>query len=183
MLGPTLAGPTVTLAPIKPEHLEHYVDWFADSLVTRFLNHVQAFTLQQEHEWLDRVSRSETEVAWGIFVEGRHIGGAAVSQIDWRSRRGMTGIFIGDRNWWGRGVATEAMTLRTRYAFEELGLEKLITQVVEGNVASRRALEKVGYATVGVYRHHEFRQNRWWDVWIGELLRDDWLADHASLTP
>ena len=52
------------------------------------------------------------------------------------------------------------MALRTRYAFEELGLEKVMTTVVEGNTASRRALEKVGYQTVGIYRHQEFRHNR-----------------------
>jgi ribosomal-protein-alanine N-acetyltransferase len=176
MLGPTLAGPTVTLAPIKPEHLEHYVEWFADPHVTRFLTRDTAVTLQQEREWLDGVARSETEVAWGIFVEGQHIGGTAVSRIDWRNRHGVTGIIIGDRNWWGRGIATEAMSMRTQYAFEELALEKLITQVVEGNVASRRALVKVGYTTVGMYRRHEFRHNQWWDVWIGELLREDWLT-------
>ena len=51
-----------------------------------------------------------------------------------------------------------------------------MTTVIEGNTASRRALEKAGYHTVGIYRRHEFRHNRWWDVWIDEVLREDWLA-------
>jgi RimJ/RimL family protein N-acetyltransferase len=176
MLGPTLAGHLVTLAPLKPEHLEHYVEWFADPEVTQYLAVDRAVTLKQEEEWLDRVSRSDSDVAWGIFAEGQHIGGAGITEIDWRSRHAMTGTVIGDKSWWGRGVASEAMALRTRYAFEELALEKLMTTVFEGNTASRRALEKVGYQTVGIHRHHEFRHNRWWDVWIGELLREDWLA-------
>ena len=67
------------------------------------------------------------------------------------------------------------MRLRTRYAFQELGLETLVTHVLEGNTASRRALESVGYQTVGTYRRHEYRQGRWWDAWIGELLREEWL--------
>jgi RimJ/RimL family protein N-acetyltransferase len=182
MLGPTLAGPTVTLAPLEPEHLDHYLEWFADPQVTHFLAHDRVVTLQQEHEWFERVTRSETDVAWGIFVEGRHIGGTGITQINWRSRNAITGTVIGDRTWWGRGVASEAMALRTQYAFEELGLEKLMSQVFEGNLASRRALEKVGYTTVGIYRRHEFRHNRWWDVWIGELLRDEWLARRSVAT-
>ncbi|MBV9170506.1 MAG: GNAT family N-acetyltransferase [Chloroflexi bacterium] len=112
----------------------------------------------------------------GIFVEGQHVGGTGITQIDWRSRHAVTGTVIGDKTWWGHGIASEAMRLRTYYAFEQLGLEKVMTTVVEGNTASRRALEKVGYQTVGIYRHHEFRHNRWWDVWIGELLREDWFA-------
>jgi ribosomal-protein-alanine N-acetyltransferase len=87
---------------------------------------------------------------------------------------------IGEKGWWGRGIATEAMHLRTRYAFEELGLEKLITNVDEGNLASRRALERVGYRTVGVYRRHRFHGGLWADVWIGELLRADWIAQDSS---
>jgi len=30
MLGPTLTGSTVVLAPLMPEHLDHYLLWFAD---------------------------------------------------------------------------------------------------------------------------------------------------------
>jgi RimJ/RimL family protein N-acetyltransferase len=179
MLGPVLTGHLVTLAPLKPEHLEHYVEWFADREVTRYLAHVQVFSLTQEEEWLERVSRSESDVAWGIFADGEHIGGTGISQIDWRNRHAITGTVIGNKSWWGRGIGTEAMALRTRYAFEELGLEKLMTTVVEGNTASRRALENVGYHSVGIHHHHEFRHNRWWDVWIGELLRDEWLASPA----
>lgn len=176
MLGPILAGHIVTLAPLSPKHLDHYVEWFADPEVTQYLAQDLVFTLKQEEEWLDRISRSNSDVAWGIFAEGQHIGGTAINQINWRSRHAITGTIIGDKSWWGRGVASEAMALRTRYAFEELGLEKLVTTVFEGNRACRRALEKVGYQTVGIYRHHEFRHNRWWDIWIGELLREDWLA-------
>jgi RimJ/RimL family protein N-acetyltransferase len=66
------------------------------------------------------------------------------------------------------------MRLRTRFAFEKLNLEKLVTQVVERNLASRKALEHVGYRTVGIRRRHEYRHGQWWDVWIGELMRDDW---------
>ena len=62
MLGPTLAGQLVTLAPLKPEHLEHYVEWFADPEVTQYLTLDLVFTLKQEEEWLDRISRSNSDV-------------------------------------------------------------------------------------------------------------------------
>ena len=175
MLGPTLVGSRVTLARIRLEHLEHYIEWFADPQVTRFLERDTPPTLKEEEEWLERVARSETDVMWGLFVQDEHIGSTGISGINWRSRHAMSGTMIGDRRWWGRGIATEAMGMRTRYAFEELGLNKLVTHVYEGNVASRRALERVGYQTVGVQRQHEYRHGQWWDVWLGELLREDWL--------
>src|SRR6266571_2980560 len=124
MLGPTLVGSTVTLAPIKPEHLENYCRWFADQEVTRFLTRDTPPTLKDEETWFERVSRSEQDVIWGLYVDDVHIGSTGIHQIDWRNRRGITGILIGDRTWWGRGVARDSHGLRTRYAFEELGLAK-----------------------------------------------------------
>jgi RimJ/RimL family protein N-acetyltransferase len=70
--------------------------------------------------------------------------------------------------------------LRTRYAFQELNLEKLVTTVIDGNTASQRALERVGYGSIGVHRRHEFREGQWWDTRILELLRDDWLARQGA---
>jgi RimJ/RimL family protein N-acetyltransferase len=175
MLGPTLVGSRVTLGPIKAEHLENYCRWFDDPEVTRFLERDTPITMKEEESWFARIAESEHDVLWGLFVDGNHLGSTSIGQIDWRNRRGTTGIVIGDRSWWGRGVAGESHGLRTRYAFEELGLEKLVTHVIEGNTASRRALERIGYQTVGIYRHHKFHRGQWWDAWIGELLRDDWL--------
>ena len=72
------------------------------------------------------------------------------------------------------------MRLRSRYAFDELGLEKLVTYVNEGNVASRRALEHAGYQTAGIHRQHEWVHGQWSDVWIGELLRETWRAQQTD---
>jgi ribosomal-protein-alanine N-acetyltransferase len=177
MLGPTLVGERVTLGPLGPEHLDSYCRWFADPDVTRYMKRNTPPSLREEQEWFDRVAGSDSDVVWALFAAEAHIGSIGIHQINWRHRRAITGTVIGDKTRWGRGIATEAMRLRTRYAFDELGLAKLITHVAEPNVASRRALERVGYRTVGVYRRHEFRHGAWLDVWIGELLREDWAAE------
>ena len=54
----------------------------------------------------------------------------------------------------GNGYATEAVRLVTHRAFTKSPLRKLIAYVHEDNVASRRVLEKVGYAAEGLLREH-----------------------------
>jgi RimJ/RimL family protein N-acetyltransferase len=49
-----------------------------------------------------------------------------------------------------------------------------MTEVFVSNVASRKALEKNGYRTIGISRDHFFTLGRWHDVWHGEVLREDW---------
>ena len=148
--------------------------WFADMEVTRFIGHRWATALYQEVDVLKRFGESKRDVFWMIDADGETVGATGIHQIDWQSAHGTTGIIIGAKEKWRTGIASEAMALRTRYAFRELNLHKLTTEVFVDNPASRRALEKNGYRTVGVHREHFFTHGRWHDIWLGEVLRADW---------
>jgi RimJ/RimL family protein N-acetyltransferase len=115
---------------------------------------------------------------WAIVLRdgGRLIGNTGFHRISWRNRHAESGTVIGEKDEWGKGCATEAMRLRTCYAFRELGLEKVFTTVWGPNDASRRALETVGYRQCGLMRRHFFIDGHWHDAWLGEILRDEWEA-------
>jgi diamine N-acetyltransferase len=181
MLGPVIEGERIRLEPPRAEHLATYGRWFEDMEVTRFLLYRNPFTHKGEAEWLERTAADEKGVIWAILARtsGRVVGTTALHDINWRSRYGMTGIVIGEKDEWGKGYAGEAMRLRTRYAFRELGLQKLITTVVEPNEASRRGLERAGYRQCGLYRRHFLVDGQWHDMWIGEIFKDDWEAQEG----
>ena len=48
------------------------------------------------------------------------------------------------RRHWGRGFAIEGATVATRYAFQELSMPSLVAYTAEGNVRSRRVMERLG---------------------------------------
>jgi RimJ/RimL family protein N-acetyltransferase len=50
---------------------------------------------------------------------------------------------------WGRGLATEAAWACLRYAFEELGMERVIAGADTPNAASLRVIEKLGMKYLG----------------------------------
>lgn len=175
MFGPTIVGERITLAPITPEMLPNYVAWFADQEVTRYMGITGARTLAQEQEWFERTSKSDTDIVWAILVGDRHIGSTGIHQIHWMNRRAITGNLIGDKAEWGKGYGSEAVRLRTEYAFTQTTLEKLQTEVFTENVGSRRCLEKAGYRQYGTARRHHFRHGRWHDMWLADILRDEWL--------
>ncbi|HSR25731.1 MAG TPA: GNAT family protein, partial [Candidatus Eisenbacteria bacterium] len=52
---------------------------------------------------------------------------------------------------------------------------------LEGNEASRRAQASAGYREVGRLRHEFFRDGRWIDHILTELLREDWERRRRSL--
>lgn len=50
---------------------------------------------------------------------------------------------------WGRGIATEAAWACVRYAFEEVGMERVIAGADAPNTASLRVIEKLGMSYLG----------------------------------
>lgn len=73
------------------------------------------------------------------------------------------------RDYWGRGIASEAGQAFVRHGFETLGLRKIYAGMNAGNMASIRVIEKLGFTRV---RSGEGGGNRWHDYELvsGERL-------------
>ena len=176
MYGPVIHGSNFLLRPPHDDDAAPMTTWFENQEVTARLKRRLVPSLPEEREFLDHMARTPNAVFWVIEHEGRLVGTTVIGFIDWQHRRGKTGTLIGDPAAWGKGIAGEMMKLRARYAFDELGLNKLSSSYLEGNEASARAQAAAGYREVGRHRQHIWREGRWLDQIDTELLRDDWEA-------
>src|SRR5262249_24919937 len=73
----------------------------------------------------------------------------------------------------GRGIATRALELVTRYALEDLGLERVELPIATDNDASIRVAEKCGYTREGVLRSIYIKPGRRGDFVIYSKLPTD----------
>ena len=73
----------------------------------------------------------------------------------------------------GRGVATRALLLISRFAFDELGAARVQLRTEPDNVASQRVAEKVGFIREGVLRSLLDYKGRRRDAVMFSLLRED----------
>lgn len=80
-------------------------------------------------------------------------------------------IVAGER---GQGYATEAARLCVDHAFGDRGLHKVFARVLEGNQASARVLEKVGFEREGTLREHEFVRGEHHDADLFGLVATEW---------
>jgi RimJ/RimL family protein N-acetyltransferase len=71
--------------------------------------------------------------------------------IDWKARRCDTGFWV-RKSAQGKNIATESANAMLRYAFEALGMRRVGLTHSEGNEASRRISEKLGFLYEGVQR-------------------------------
>ena len=180
MYGPVLVGTKVTLRPPDDSDTARFVDWFGDLDVTRYLLRRFAVGQLQEEGFLKALGDSTTDVFWMLEADGQAIGATGIHRIDWLHAHATTGIMIGVKSEWGKGRASEAMQLRTAYAFRQLNLHKLSSGAFVENEPSKRALVNAGYREVGVEREHFFREGRWHDHWICEVRRDEWERVQAA---
>ncbi len=176
MFGPVMAGERARLEPPRLEYAPVYMRWFADRLVTRYLMVRHPTSQKKQEAWLEEMAASPDDVLWAMVraTDGGLIGNIHLMKIAWRHRNAELGYVIGERDQWGKGHATEAIKLATAYAFLELGLEKVWATVVTSNEASRRALERNGYRQSALFRQDRYVEGRWHDLWVGEILRDEW---------
>ena len=129
-----------------------------------------------------------TDRVWAIEHEGHACGTIALTQITfamraWRVDRAELGYWIG-QPFWGQGLMTEAATAVTRWGFETLELHKITIGTIEGNEASKRIIEKLGYRLLCKQEDDAWRDGRWWNHLRFEMLASEWRlgAEDAART-
>ena len=106
------------------------------------------YSRQDAEMFIAGANRADDEVAFLVTLhDGTLIGGSGVGTL--RGVHPEIGYWFGVP-YWGRGYATEAARAVIAYAFDELGHEALEGGARVSNPASRRVLEKCGYAWTGV---------------------------------
>lgn len=124
-----------------PEFMPFTVAWTDDPELTEF----HAYHEMRRREW--RVDEWHLELA--VFVEGQPAGVQAVESRDFAETRTFgTGSWLG-RPFQGNGVGTEMRTAVLELGFRGLGAEVARSGAVDGNAASLRVSEKLGYREIG----------------------------------
>lgn len=170
-------GEGLRLRAIEREDIPRFVRWFNDPEVRRFLTMYRPLSRAQEERWVESLLSRKDDIVLAIEVqEGDHwlhIGNVGLHRIDWKNRVATLGIVIGEKGYWGRGYGTEAVRAMLRYAFGELGMNRVELETYSFNPRAQRCYEKAGFRREGVRRQALFRDGRFHDVIIMGILREE----------
>lgn len=163
------------LEKLDASHIsEEYAAWMRDQDVLKYLTGRSApYTLEELQDFVAQVNASDGDHLFGIFLktDHRHIGNIKVSHADPVHKHAEIGLVIGLKEMWGKGYGSEAIGLVTKYAFEKLGLNKLMAGMVATNVGSYKAFLKAGYRKVGELKRHNFVNGQYVDALLMECFR------------
>ena len=168
MRRPFLMGKKLYLRSLEEEDWgEDYLRWLNDPEVTRYFEFGRLpVTLSMNRRYLERFQDSTTDIILAMVDRktDRHIGNVTLNRISWVNRTADTGIMIGRKEFWGKGYAYEAWSLLFHYAFQRLGLRKIIAGAVVGHEGSLSVLRRLGFRQEGVLRQEFYLDGIYHDV-------------------
>lgn len=138
----------VTIRPLREDDAYTSVKWRNDPEVFKYTGNTydHEIFLETELEWIRRVVANSNEYRCAIEVDGVYVGNIYLTDIENGSAE--YHIFIGDKNYWGKGVAFNASRLIIEYGFFELGLQKIKLSVRTLNVKALNLYRKLGFSVI-----------------------------------
>jgi RimJ/RimL family protein N-acetyltransferase len=110
-------------------------------------------TIDDARENLDKHLRSQERHGFSLWPVELRRTGEVIGLTGLQHLAGGAEIEVGYRflrHHWGEGYATEAARAAIGFAFDELGLDRIVGVTLPTNERSRHVLEKCGLSLVGV---------------------------------
>src|SRR5438874_10575301 len=149
-----IAGEHVILRAFERDDAERCYRWMNDPNIVRTLKSRYPIAFQSEIEWIEEAmhsSATERHFAIERRDDRTHIGNASLHDIDWVSRSGWFGLFIGEPSACNRGLGGDAISTLIRFALDEMNLTKLRINIFDYNERAKQVrgelvLEQAGRA-------------------------------------
>jgi len=172
-----LRGKRLYLRPVLCEDRTLFLRWVNDpDLRWLYMTRASPIDEAEADEWLAQLHTRTDAISFVICTtEGRPIGMIGLHSIDWKSRVSSTEVVIGEKEFRGKGYATEAKIILLHYAFDTLNMHKIWGGIFSFNKASQAYNKKCGYKVEGVQREQLFANGKYYDKILVAVFREDWL--------
>jgi len=173
-------GERILLRPVTVEDVtERYVGWLSDPLVNRFFETRQQSAAEIKQYVLQREANELWAICVDIFPSATvgpgyhswwHIGNIRLWKPLPRHPLGEISLFIGEEDWRGKSIATEAIKLICREAVE-WGYRKIGASMYQDHWGSMHAFRKAGFELEGIRKKHRWFEGRMADLYeMGMVL-------------
>lgn len=174
-----IKGKIVTLRAPELADVPALHEWSNDPEIWNMLGGWHfPFSSRSTEEWIrGRKDGNPTDHVFCIETPDEGIIGTAnIVNIDWKNRNAFHGMMIGKSNLRGRGYALDTLYAIMRYAFMELGLQRLDGDMISYNKRSIKFyLEKGGWKEEGRRRNWFYRNGEYHDKVVVGVTRDDYV--------
>ena len=140
----------VRIRPLKEQDAYTSVKWRNDPEVFKFTGNTYKYeiTIGNELEWIRKVIANTNDYRCAILVDEVYVGNIYLTDI--KEGTAHFHIFIGDKSYWGKGVAKRASLLILEYAFNVLNIKEVLLRVRNVNTSAYNLYLRLGFKDVKV---------------------------------
>ena len=146
----------IFLRPLLEEDvIEKYLSWFKDPEVTNFLEvDGNSLTKQKVIDYIEEGKKTKTYYMYAVCLteNKKQIGNIKVGPINHKHGLSDLVVVIGDKKYWGKGLASEAIKKGMEIAFKEYNIRKLSGSIHSGNAGSIKAYTNAGWFIEGTLK-------------------------------
>lgn len=146
----------IYLRQLTPEDVtDSYLSWFSDAVVTEFLT-ARSLSREDVVDYMVQGAADKLHYMYGIFDRENdvHIGNVKVGPINWNNRVSDLVCVIGNRDYWGKGIAKEAIRLGNRIAFDVYDMRKVSGGIASENIGSIKAYTGADWVIEATMKGH-----------------------------
>lgn len=131
---------------LTEENYPLLLNWFHDLEIMKYIGWVKkGLALRDIQELKNFIAELENGIIFGIYnADNKFIGYTSLSDFKGKEECEF-GIFILDKNYWGRGIGEDVTRLMLNYGFSELKMRKIILSTSEFHTKAIALYEKAGF--------------------------------------
>ncbi len=114
-------------------------------------------------------NRLRLKIEW----DGAVVGEISLHSIKWFNRKAMITLHVYPE-FQRKKLGTEACQLLLDFGFQVMNLFRIEAEIVEGNEASIRLFENLGFRKEGTLRKAKYLAGDYYDIFIYGILKPDW---------
>jgi ribosomal-protein-alanine N-acetyltransferase len=173
---PPLTTDRFTLQRIEPEDQPFIFEGLSHPQVIPFygVRYDSLEATQAQMDFYEALERDGTGQWWKIVSRQSQeaLGAIGYNHYQAQHRKAELGYWLLPR-FWKQGIITEVMPALLRYMRRERGIHRIEALVEEGNTASHRLLERMGFLHEGTLRDCELKDGHYISLRIYSLLSTD----------
>lgn len=160
-----ILGEKVFLKALNYSDSPKLLEWVNDPTLKYLTGTIYPVSDMEHKKWFENRICDATGKMFGIEDKftGELIGVIGLKSIDFINRNAELYIYIGDKNYWGEGLGTEATKLLISFAFNELNLHRIYLMVFSYNTRAIKSYEKVGFKKEGIMRESIYKAGKYHD--------------------
>ena len=172
-------GEKIYLTALEKEDLPKLMVWRNNINFRKHFREYREINTSMQNSWFEnKVLADPSTIMFAIRLvsDDSLVGCCGLCYINWVQRNADLSLYIGYKDSYidEEGFAEESCKLLFDYAFKELALVKIWTEIYEFDNKKHKLYKELGMNIDGTLRKQYFHDGKWWSASILSILDEEW---------